>query len=328
MIVTCPQCSTKFELPDDMLQPSGRKVKCTQCAHVWHQAPDNVDEDGADQVIEQLDAEIDELLEQAEESIAQETQEQTAQAEESNEGESTEIEVELKPDPESNNDNADLPNALKFSAQSNQSATKTPYNFIAFGVSALVVFGVAFLILTAFKAPISKAMPGFYGLFATFGIEVPIQGENMVFNNLQADMDSDTHMVSLTGEIVNLSAHAAPVYTISAQQLAEDGSIVKNWLIKPPVSQLEGGDRVAFQSEYPYVEGAHQIKLGFSLSDKVSAVEMTEHEGSPDLDKDHHGNENDHSAHEAKDPHASQDHHQPTQEHAPAQSDHQMSHGH
>lgn len=35
MIVTCPNCTTRYNLPDDKVPPGGAKVKCSKCAHVF-----------------------------------------------------------------------------------------------------------------------------------------------------------------------------------------------------------------------------------------------------------------------------------------------------
>lgn len=36
MILQCPSCSSKFKVPDGMIPPEGRVVKCSRCAHQWH----------------------------------------------------------------------------------------------------------------------------------------------------------------------------------------------------------------------------------------------------------------------------------------------------
>ncbi|WP_282607439.1 DUF3426 domain-containing protein [Pelagibius sp. Alg239-R121] len=40
MIVTCPSCDTSFALDESLLGTRGRKVKCGECAHRWHQMPE------------------------------------------------------------------------------------------------------------------------------------------------------------------------------------------------------------------------------------------------------------------------------------------------
>ncbi len=40
MILTCPQCATRYLLPAHTLAPDGRRVKCSGCHNVWFQLPD------------------------------------------------------------------------------------------------------------------------------------------------------------------------------------------------------------------------------------------------------------------------------------------------
>lgn len=37
MIITCPQCETRYTVDAASFPVSGRKVRCSKCAHVWHQ---------------------------------------------------------------------------------------------------------------------------------------------------------------------------------------------------------------------------------------------------------------------------------------------------
>jgi predicted Zn finger-like uncharacterized protein len=44
MIITCPECDTQYLLPDDSVGRNGRKVKCTECAYIWTQRPEIIQE--------------------------------------------------------------------------------------------------------------------------------------------------------------------------------------------------------------------------------------------------------------------------------------------
>ena len=37
MIITCPECATRFMLDDADMPEDGRKVRCSRCSHVWHE---------------------------------------------------------------------------------------------------------------------------------------------------------------------------------------------------------------------------------------------------------------------------------------------------
>lgn len=37
MILSCPECKTQFLLPSTAIPVEGRKVRCSNCQHIWHQ---------------------------------------------------------------------------------------------------------------------------------------------------------------------------------------------------------------------------------------------------------------------------------------------------
>ncbi len=49
MLVTCPECSTKYTIDPYVLGTMGRKVRCIRCTHVWNlEPPVDMDADGPD----------------------------------------------------------------------------------------------------------------------------------------------------------------------------------------------------------------------------------------------------------------------------------------
>lgn len=39
MILTCPECRTRYQADAAQFPTEGRKVRCARCGHVWHQSP-------------------------------------------------------------------------------------------------------------------------------------------------------------------------------------------------------------------------------------------------------------------------------------------------
>ena len=39
MRIICPECFAQFDVPDGAIKETGRKLRCGQCKHQWHQLP-------------------------------------------------------------------------------------------------------------------------------------------------------------------------------------------------------------------------------------------------------------------------------------------------
>ena len=64
MRIACPNCSAHFDVPDDAIPEDGRKLRCSQCQHKWHQLPIAEDnelafEDEAEELPDPLETEIE-----------------------------------------------------------------------------------------------------------------------------------------------------------------------------------------------------------------------------------------------------------------------------
>lgn len=327
MILTCPQCKTKFSVPTTALGEEGRKVRCTLCEHTWFQTPKGV---------KPADEPDDVLVDQAFENLVDEDQEEDSFSNDDQDlmSDNQDFDQSFA----GSDDNEDLPQVLKSSnlddegQHDNQAAPSiTLSKAHKLGAAAsLIVLILVMALLFILKSPLISAWPALNGFYGLFGAEITPKGRNIVFNNLSAEIFNG--QITLGGDLVNLSSSESIVLPMLAQQLDDHQNVVKQWVIMPPVDHLPAGGVTAFESIYEAAEDAHSLNVGFTLEDMVAVSAHDDVEDSHGDEAEHgkeaHGHED---AHDAETSHHSDDHHdapKAKQEHSPAQTDHHNSHGH
>ena len=83
MIVTCPNCETSYNLPDEKVPASGAKVKCSKCAHVFKvEVPPASPEDEFEALLEEDASDAGERFDETFDDVAAGAAEAAAVAEE------------------------------------------------------------------------------------------------------------------------------------------------------------------------------------------------------------------------------------------------------
>ncbi len=157
MILTCPNCNVQFNLDDDLLGESGRKVKCTSCEEIWFQDPEIIEE-----VIEEVDFEAavqEEDLQ--EEGVFQEIEEPPPQTIQK---------------PVNNIDN-------------------DKNKFISIAIAASV-FLVIFTYLLVNSSSFIQNNPNMRVFYALFGVGPEVAGQNLVFDQVVAENNGKAIKIS------------------------------------------------------------------------------------------------------------------------------------
>jgi predicted Zn finger-like uncharacterized protein len=267
MILTCPECESRFTLSAEILAPEGKRVKCSSCGETWFQLPD------PDELIEELEsAQIDEpaFVDEPEEDV----QEDIPEAVKPVLSESLDRVVEVEDD---------SPRRRR------RRTNKTAVFF-----SGLLMFCVLASPLIAFKDMITKAWPESLAFYKVLGMGGPFPGEGVVFDQMHADFKG-SHFV-LTGQIINLTSHGSALPLIEVSLKNEHNKEIERHYIRMPKDILNAEEILPIRAEYEvkHPEQVKDVSVRFVLKPKGVAKIASKVDGSnqsPHADAKGHQND-------------------------------------
>ena len=164
MILTCPQCSARFQLAAELLAPSGKTVRCSACHEAWFEKP--------------------ELRE-----LAEDLEENRAPIEDIPDG--------VKPIPDGSNVPA-------LTEEPKAGRIKSRFGGLIGGfVASLLFFVVIFSGLLVMKSSVISVWPESYVFYKTLGVMDHVPGQGLIFDRLSAKQEGglyviEGHVINLT----------------------------------------------------------------------------------------------------------------------------------
>ena len=265
MILSCPACKTRYVVPDSAVGPAGRQVRCASCRHSWFQDPPPP-----------------RASEPAAAPIA------AAPAPPARPAAAPAATIPPVPPPAvvPREPQADVPRAAPrpASALLGPAPEEEPADFDAFAheppfrprrnrakmwtIAAIVA---AVLMLGAAAAISYFGVPGLGGRLALAGD--PARSPLTIVagkTNKPAPMESGNALLTVAGQITNPTDRPQRVPPIRAELHDEAGRAIHDWLISPPVAELQPGQSASFSSAKTF-EGeelelrrrAKTVHLGF-----------------------------------------------------------------
>ncbi|MCD8571528.1 MAG: zinc-ribbon domain-containing protein [Alphaproteobacteria bacterium] len=264
MILTCPQCGSRFSLKAELLAPNGRKVRCASCKHTWHQLPDPAE------LGETLPADTDEDIE----ADFAKLEEQAIQQKEDFIGE--DIPKALRPDSRS-------------AAGADDDSGKRSYarrRMIVGGVLGVVAILLpAAIVLILAQNTLVRVWPASYALYDALGVANPVDGEGLVFEKTSASLkkaDDGTILLVVEGQIINLKSEDRRVPMIEASLRDGAGESISRWMIAPPedIVPAEGAMPFTAETEFEH-DKAVSVNLRFMAGSAVSKTVLEDGGNSP-----------------------------------------------
>jgi len=234
MILSCERCEARYAIDDDRLGSPGRKVRCTNCGHVWFQASTEANGGAAAEAVEPAtspDFEQDQVLAPVTEEIQVSAMRRF--------GATT-----RKPEPQRK-----IPEWRK------------PARRLAMlAVPSLA----AMLCLFAFKDTLTALWPPAARLYAAVGMPASATAPGLAIRSVRMDEQvADGHRtVIVEGEVANTGAEPRHVPSLRAT-LAQGTEPKARWSFSVQPAELAPGQATPFRTQYADApEGARSVSVG------------------------------------------------------------------
>ena len=246
MILTCPQCASRYFLPDWQVGREGRAVKCTSCGKVWRAegAPEPEPESDLEAVIpsHHLEPEPDpHAFPDPEEEFAAAAQRR-----------------------------AEILRHKKAEAERRQRQAAVITAAVWAGVAAAIALCLALAVI--FRIQVVKWWPGTASAYAALGM--PINASGLLIDKVQAApaIVQGHRSLMVTGVLTNASAAARPAPAFRVGILDKTGRPLAQRVIAVPSVALKVGEARRFQLQVADPPpGAVDVEVTLALPDGGSA---------------------------------------------------------
>lgn len=228
MILTCPECQTRYRADAAQFPADGRKVRCAKCGQVWQQSPPEPEPEPVPAVSMAGGAAIPAGFAPGQASASVDMHQPIAME---------------RP----------LADRLGILA-----------GWLALGAMVFLIGWTGF----RFREEIATLWPQSSSLFATFGVAVNARGIAIDDWSYHREMENGQPVMVVTGKLVNRSAHELTVPAVMVTLTDDDEHELYHWTFKPPQPILEPGQSLGFSSRLPNPpSAARHLQLRFASQD-------------------------------------------------------------
>ncbi len=253
MILTCPNCATRYSTTAQAIGDNGRTVRCSSCNTTWFVStnPDILD-------LKQQESEEQRIID-------------------------TPLEEVVEPEKDYAGYDMSAEPVTGAHVQIRDMVDQRRRNRSLMGVSLIWFITIALLGLAALYAftnrqSIVEKYPGTATIYQAFGVdvnEIGLQFEDPTIRRLPID---GVETLVINGHIVNITNEDRDIPMLELSIVNKADEVLASWVIEPPQPSLQAEGRIEYKSEYqnPPVDGERVLYRFVDEEEWVDPVEPTE----------------------------------------------------
>jgi predicted Zn finger-like uncharacterized protein len=240
MILTCPSCSTRYNVGDTSLGENGRTVRCASCGHSWFQKkPEDV---AADSMLLRVASAAPKVF-------------------------APKAPAGPPPPPHTQ---------ARAKAHAKIKAKHFAYAASAWALAGALMIGVIGTAL-AYRVDIVKLWPKSASAFAAIGMPANLYGLVIESETVRSGSDASGPRLLVAGIVRNVTSTEKPMPYLRVSLQDEHGKELATWFVDAGKPSLVAGEKHAFMTEYPKPPaGARKVEISFADEPDKATAEPAE----------------------------------------------------
>jgi predicted Zn finger-like uncharacterized protein len=273
VVIACPNCGTRYQVPYGTIGAAGREVQCAQCSKSWHAMADAPPPPAIDDDV--LFSPADEhALDAAFEAEAREAAPPPPPAVPEGEPERTlaDIRAALAPKPRKGDINAIDPALLSktrraFDQRQARISRRLPMARVrrTARLGAFVLLVSILLLGFSLRTDLVRWFPALAGLYASIGLPVNVVGLTFEDSKTLTSFREGKPVMLITSRIRSVASQTVPVPPVLVSLLDGAGATVYEWTVTPKATDMAPGEVMEFSTEVSAPpQGATTVRLSFT----------------------------------------------------------------
>jgi predicted Zn finger-like uncharacterized protein len=244
MILTCPQCATRYQADGSKFPAAGRSVRCAKCGHVWHQIGPAPEPDPEAEIFVQ---EPEPPPPTPSEPVGIAAQPRVAAF----------APVAVPAPAASEADDRPAPRAAR------------PWLGRAAVVGGWIVLVALILVIgfaaVSFRDSVATWLPQTSSFYAAAGLPVNPRGIDFTDVSYVSQAEDGQQVLAVTGKIINRSNHELTVPLVRVALFDMERHELYHWTFVPGVSTLKPGQFAKFRTRLSSPPaGTHNLEIRFA----------------------------------------------------------------